>query len=135
MADPHVWQSNQHSNDYGVTSEGQPMNYKESSSLKPDLLPTPAALQEVVTAVPPPPRAPYAPKRASPPVDLAGLEDALRSPLAGLAHQIAALTFNETMEMCTGITDREGYKPPEKTHELAALVNDWAMAQMKTPPR
>jgi hypothetical protein len=112
------------------------MNYQESASLKPDLLPTPGALKEAVAqAVPPPSRPLNASKPPRPPVDLAGLEDVLRSPLVGLANQIAALTFHEMMEMCAGITDREGYKPPEKAHELAALLNDWAQAQMKTPPR
>jgi hypothetical protein len=58
-----------------------------------------------------------------------------RSHLAGLAHQIAALTFHELMSLTTEITGREGYTPPATAYDLAALLNDWALAQMKTPPR
>jgi hypothetical protein len=59
----------------------------------------------------------------------------LRSPVAGLAHQIAALTFHELMSLATEITGREGYAPPATAYDLAALLNGWAQAQIKTPPR
>jgi hypothetical protein len=114
------------------------MNYKESATLKPDQLPTPEVLRETAARIvpPPAPRPPYVPKAPPtamvPPVDLAGLEDVLRSPLAGLAHQIAALTFHELMSLTTEITGREGYAPPATAYDLAALLNDWAQAQMKT---
>jgi hypothetical protein len=84
------------------------------------------------------PRTPYvtkAPPTAVPPVDLVGLEDALsRSPIAALAHQIAALTFHELMSLTTEITGREGYTPPATAYDLATALNDWAQAQIKTLP-
>jgi hypothetical protein len=119
----------------------QPMNYKESATLKPDQLPTPEVLRETAARIvpPPAPRTPYvtkAPPTAVPPVDLTGLEDALLgSPIARLAHQIAALTFHELMSLTTEITGREGYAAPATAYDLAALLNDWAQAQIKTPPQ
>jgi hypothetical protein len=116
------------------------MTYKDSTSLKPELPPTPEVLRETAARVGvanlPPPRSPYVPKLAvspvePPPVDLGEMERVMRSTLALLGAQLMALTFHEMMQLCAEITEQEGYKPPTQAHELAVLLNGWAQAHGK----
>ena len=51
------------------------------------------------------------------------------APLQGVAKAMTALTFHDAMKLATEIVSHEGYKPPQTAHEMAAILNAWAIAE------